>query len=178
MKGHRIIFAAVLAALAGCGSMPEERALSGSAIGAGAGAALGAVTGMSVASGALIGAAAGALTGVLTDESQVNLGKPAWKGREGPAPITQHAPVAGPDQVAAQIPQDRQVVNSIQTGLNRLGYGAGPVDGLVGVRTQTAIRAYQRDHGLLEDGRATPELADHVWSRGRPHPTALGNAQG
>lgn len=178
MQLQRIILAGSLVALAGCGSLPEERALSGSAIGAGAGAALGAVTGMSVASGALIGAAAGALTGALTDQSQVNLGDPAWKRRAGPAPMTQNAPVVGPSQAAASIPQDRQVVNSIQTGLNRLGYGAGPVDGLVGVRTQTAIRAYQRNHGLLEDGRATPELADHVWSRGRPFPTALGDTRG
>jgi peptidoglycan hydrolase-like protein with peptidoglycan-binding domain len=166
-----------MAALAGCGSLPRERAVTGGAIGSGAGAALGAVTGLSVGGGALLGAAAGALTGALTDQSQVNLGEPAWKRRPGPAPMTQHAPVAAPGGIAQAIPQDRQVVNSIQTGLNRLGYGAGPVDGLVGVRTQTAIRAYQRNHGLLEDGRATPELADHVWSRGRPLPATLGDAR-
>ncbi len=157
-------------ALAGCGSMPEERALSGSAIGAGAGAALGAVTGMSVVTGALLGATTGALTGALTDNSQINLGDPAWRQKPQQVPLTAAAPPAGA--------LSHQVVNSIQTSLNRLGYFAGPVDGIIGVKTQTAIRAYQRDHGLLEDGRASPELADHLWSRGRPRAHTLGSASG
>lgn len=167
MQIKSIVTGAMVVALAACGSMPEERAISGSAIGAGAGAALGAVTGMSVATGALIGAATGALAGGLTHKDQINLGEPAWKRGAG-APISniagQPAPVAS------------QVVNSIQTNLNRLGYNAGPVDGKFGVRTQNAIRTYQRDHNLLEDGRATPELADHMWSRGRPRPYAQGPA--
>jgi len=79
MKHQAFLIAAVVVALAGCGTAPEERALSGAGIGAGAGAALGAVTGMSVATGAIVGAAAGAATGALTDERQVNLGDPAWK---------------------------------------------------------------------------------------------------
>ncbi|MGH7887709.1 MAG: peptidoglycan-binding domain-containing protein [Candidatus Binatia bacterium] len=162
MRTRAIIAGAIVAALAGCGSMPEERAISGSAIGAGAGAALGAVTGMSVATGALIGAATGALAGGLTRQDQINLGEPAWKPGAG-APMTS---VAG-----HPAPANNQVVNSIQTSLNRLGYQPGPVDGRFGVRTQNAIRDYQRDHGLLEDGRATPELADHMWSQGRPRPS-------
>jgi len=165
----RIGLVAGCIALAGCGSMPEERALSGSAIGAGAGAALGAVTGMSVATGALIGAATGALTGALTDKSQINLGQPAWQQKPRQ---TQSYPVQPPAG------RDRQVVHSIQDSLNRLGYGAGPVDGVVGARAQNAIRAYQRDHGLLQDGRASPELADHSSSRGRPRAQLPGSASG
>jgi osmotically inducible lipoprotein OsmB len=169
MQMKSIIAGAVTMALTACGSMPEERAISGSAIGAGAGAVLGAVTGMSVATGALIGAASGALTGGLTRNDQINLGEPAWKRGAG-APLS---PVA-----AYPAQADQQVVNSIQTSLSRLGYNPGPVDGRFGVRTQNAIRAYQRDHNLLEDGRATPELADHMWSRGRPRPYAQGPAPG
>ncbi|MGE3772234.1 MAG: peptidoglycan-binding protein [Gammaproteobacteria bacterium] len=147
-------------ALAACGSMPEERAVSGAGIGAGAGAALGAVTGMSVATGALIGAAAGGLTGALTNDRQVNLGQPAWKqGRQ------QHATAA-----PAGYPQPAydNVVAAIQNDLNRLGYAAGAADGVIGPRTSEAIRRYQRDHNLLIDGRATPELVDHIQSLGRP----------
>ncbi len=169
MQTKSVTTAALLAALTGCGSMPEERAISGSAIGAGAGAILGAVTGMSVASGALIGAAAGALTGGLTNTNQINLGDPAWKRGPG-APTTS---IEG-----RPAPVQNQVVNSIQTSLNHLGYHAGPVDGIIGVRTQTAIRAYQSDHELRVTGRASPGLADHLWSQGRPRPFAQGPRSG
>ncbi len=59
-------------ALAGCGTTPGERALSGGLIGAGAGAAVGAVTG-NPAAGAAIGGAAGAIGGAATDPCDVNL---------------------------------------------------------------------------------------------------------
>ena len=145
--------------LGACGSMPEERAVSGAGIGAGAGAALGAVTGMSVVTGALIGTAAGALTGAMTNDRQVNLGKPAWQqGAAAPS-----APQPGYPQPASA----NQVVVAIQAELNRLGYGAGAADGVIGPRTGEAIRRYQRDHGLLVDGRATPELASHMQNVGR-----------
>jgi hypothetical protein len=68
-----------LAMLAGCGSSTSDRALSGAGLGAGAGAALGAVTGTGVVGGAVLGGAAGAAAGALTDEDDVDLGKPAWR---------------------------------------------------------------------------------------------------
>lgn len=67
-----------LLGLSACGHSPGERALSGGAIGAGAGAIGGALLG-NPAAGAAIGGAAGAATGALTDEDEVNLGKPIWK---------------------------------------------------------------------------------------------------
>jgi osmotically inducible lipoprotein OsmB len=70
--------AAVLLLAAACGSSTSDRALSGGAIGAGAGAGLGAVTGTSVLGGAALGGAAGAATGALTDEDDVDLGEPLW----------------------------------------------------------------------------------------------------
>lgn len=63
-------------ALAGCGSTPGERALTGGGAGAAAGAGLAAVTGGSIAGGAAVGAAAGAVTGAVTNECQFNLFKP------------------------------------------------------------------------------------------------------
>ena len=76
----RIQYVALAAALllAACGSSTGDRALSGGAIGAGAGAGLGAVTGTSVLGGAALGGAAGAAAGALTDEDDVDLGEPLW----------------------------------------------------------------------------------------------------
>lgn len=59
--------------VAACGSSKGDRALSGGAIGAGAGALVGAATGGSVVGGAVIGGAAGAATGALTDEDDIDL---------------------------------------------------------------------------------------------------------
>ena len=74
--GVALAFAA--SALAGCGTTPQERAISGGAIGAGAGAVGGALTGNPLA-GARIGGAGGAAAGALTSPSQVDLGRPVWK---------------------------------------------------------------------------------------------------
>jgi len=65
--------------LAACGSTTQDRALSGGALGAGVGAGVGALTGGSLLTGALLGGAAGAAGGALTNQSQVDLGKPVWK---------------------------------------------------------------------------------------------------
>jgi hypothetical protein len=70
--------AAMLLALAACGSSKTDRGLSGGAIGAGVGAAGSAVTGGNALGGALLGGAAGAATGILTDEDDVDLGEPVW----------------------------------------------------------------------------------------------------
>lgn len=52
--------------LAGCGYSPGTRALTGGAIGAGAGAGISALTGGKPATGALIGGAVGAVGGAVT----------------------------------------------------------------------------------------------------------------
>jgi osmotically inducible lipoprotein OsmB len=71
-----LVFAALT--LAACGTTPQDRALSGGAIGAGAGAVGGALTGHPLA-GAAIGGAGGAAAGGLTSPDQVDLGRPAWR---------------------------------------------------------------------------------------------------
>jgi osmotically inducible lipoprotein OsmB len=72
---------AVAAALlvAACGNTTGDRALSGAALGAGAGLAVGAVTGATLLEGAVVGGALGAAAGALTKSDQVNLGKPLWR---------------------------------------------------------------------------------------------------
>lgn len=68
MHGKMINFsllAAIGVMLAGCGNTPGERALTGGAIGAGAGAIVGGAAGAPV-TGALVGAGAGAVGGAVT----------------------------------------------------------------------------------------------------------------
>ncbi|WP_118137149.1 hypothetical protein [Oceanicella sp. SM1341] len=79
----RVSVIALLAAsafgLAACGSGSGDRAVSGAGIGALVGGAGSAITGGSVATGAAVGAGAGAVAGAVTDEDDVNLGKPLWR---------------------------------------------------------------------------------------------------
>ncbi|SLN31401.1 peptidoglycan-binding domain-containing protein [Oceanibacterium hippocampi] len=135
--------------LAGCGSTQHDRAISGAGIGAAAGTVVGAVTGLSLLQGAAIGAAAGGLTGAFTSKEDVNLGEPAWKRGGG----------------GTQSASGDSTVREIQGGLLRLGYPVGSADGVMGPATAESIRAYQRDNGLLVDGRPSAELAGHIRDR-------------
>lgn len=131
--------------VSGCGTTTGDRGLSGAGIGAGAGAVVGAVTGLSILEGVALGAVAGGLAGALTDADLINLGDPIWAKNDRPA-------------------NDAAVVR-VQAGLQKLGYNPGPIDGVKGAQTTSAIRAYQRDNGLLVDGRASYELASHIDQR-------------
>ncbi|HZL59807.1 MAG TPA: hypothetical protein VFC38_08905 [Stellaceae bacterium] len=64
--------------LAGCGSSPTDRAMTGGAMGAGVGALAGLAVGMPI-TGAIFGGALGATAGALSDPSQIYLGKPVWR---------------------------------------------------------------------------------------------------
>ncbi|MCW2621146.1 MAG: N-acetylmuramoyl-L-alanine amidase, partial [Frankiales bacterium] len=66
-------------------------------------------------------------------------------------------------------------VAALQERLLELGFDAGRVDGVFGVRTQTALRGLQREYGLTADGacgpatlRALKQLGRLV-TGGRPH---------
>jgi hypothetical protein len=72
------VFLVSLLALGACGSSTGDRAISGGGIGAGVGALGGLMVGAPL-EGALIGGAVGAGTGALTNNNQVNLGKPIWR---------------------------------------------------------------------------------------------------
>jgi len=60
----------------------------------------------------------------------------------------------GPDATGLTQDQRRQ----LQARLNALGYDVGTPDGVVGRRTEAAIRDYQRDQGLEVTGRPSPAL--------------------
>jgi membrane-bound lytic murein transglycosylase B len=53
-------------------------------------------------------------------------------------------------------------LQTLQQALNELGFDAGEADGLLGPRTQTAIRQYQFMHRLPVDGYPAPSLLAHV----------------
>jgi hypothetical protein len=76
----------------------------------------------------------------------------AWQPRATPSRL---APDPSPP---AETLSGRQLVAEVQRELNRLGYEAGPVDGLMGTRSRNAIRDYQGTVGLAQDGQPTAAL--------------------
>jgi hypothetical protein len=80
--------AAVVVAVAACGSREPERTTGGTAAGAATGAAVGALGGpVGALAGAAIGAGAGAITAASTSPSDVNLGRPVWSNPEVRTPL-------------------------------------------------------------------------------------------
>jgi len=81
MRGNKILMACAAAAalfVAGCGTNPGDRAVSGAMIGAAGGAVIGAAAG-NPGLGAAAGAVAGGVVGAATDPCDLNLGDPMWK---------------------------------------------------------------------------------------------------
>ena len=146
---RRAIIGVVIASvvMSGCGTTPTDRGASGAGLGAAAGATIGAITGVGIVHSAVIGALAGGLTGAVTNNNQINLGKPAWK-QHNDSQATNTAPVTNGEPVISQI--QRLLANE--------GLYHGAIDGVAGSGTRAAVRAYQKNHGLVVDGRVSPEL--------------------
>jgi hypothetical protein len=159
----RICTAALLAlGLAGCGSTVGDRGLSGAGLGAAAGTAVGAVTGLTLWQGALIGAGVGAAAGALTDQRDIDLGKPLWK-RGGAA--EQGAAVRPASTSHGATASTTSVVKRVQSSLAAAGYDPGPADGRMGAKTRAAIIHYQQENGLPIDGVPSPQLLEHLNGR-------------
>ena len=62
------------------------------------------------------------------------------------------------ERVRRASPPNPVLVKQIQARLILVGYDPGPVDGMMGPRTRTAIRAFQQDRGLRVDGEASELL--------------------
>jgi len=79
-----------------------------------------------------------------------------YSAKGGPAPSTQAiviVPVpAAPPANSADSGVPSPLVASIQNLLARLGYDPGPPDGIVGLRTNIAISAFQKSQGEQGDG--------------------------
>lgn len=73
---------------------------------------------------------------------------------EPPPPPPPPAPMPDPGLVT-----DKNAVIAAQRALLQLGYKLGKADGVTGVATERAIKAFQKDHGLAEEGRLTSSLA-------------------
>ena len=135
----------LVVSLAACGSTQEDRGLSGAGIGAAAGAVVGAVTGLSIVEGVIIGAAARGPPRQRAGKSHGKKGDPAWKKGD-----------------KAQASAGSDTVRGIQSGLGKLGYDAGPADGMTGPKTRAAIRQYQERNSLLVDGQPSDALLAHI----------------
>jgi putative peptidoglycan binding protein len=60
---------------------------------------------------------------------------------------------SGPREVIYQAATvDRSTAVAVQRRLARAGYYRGTIDGVIGAGTRSAIRSYERDHGLHVDG--------------------------
>jgi N-acetylmuramoyl-L-alanine amidase len=58
-------------------------------------------------------------------------------------------------------------VAALQDRLLELGFDAGRVDGIFGVRTETALKSFQREYGLLADGSCGPATLRALRQLGR-----------
>jgi hypothetical protein len=72
-------------------------------------------------------------------------------------------------QARAAMSEPLAGTRAIQQRLAELGYKPGPIDGMDGPRTRAAIRAFERDQGLPQTGRATPEV---ITALSKAQPTA------
>jgi len=72
---------------------------------------------------------------------------------EPPPPPPPPAPAPDPGLVT-----DKAAVTQAQRALLQLGYKLGKPDGAAGPATVRAIQAFQKDHGLAEDGHLTTSL--------------------
>jgi membrane-bound lytic murein transglycosylase B len=74
--------------------------------------------------------------------------------------------LAGGDGLMAPLPDQAPIsiaqIKTLQQSLNALGYDAGDADGLIGLRTQAALRAYQLRYRLPADGYPTAAVVAHV----------------
>lgn len=178
-----VLLAAALA-LGGCGTTTGDRTASGALLGAGAGTVVGAVTGLSLLQGALIGTAVGGVAGFVTDSNDFDLGTPPWRSAEvvkDPQPNAHVANTSGDaganvaastnaaaganTQTASVDTSSSETVRSIQSGLERMGYDPGPVDGIDHPKTRVAIRSYQQYYNLAVDGLPSPQLAADIQKR-------------
>lgn len=146
MTRPRILLLVVLFFVASCGSLPQDRAITGGGIGAAGGAIIGAITGLTVVQGALLGTGLGAVIGGLTTADNFDLGTPFWRRDDRAA------------SVRSASRNHSKAVADIQRDLKRLGYDPGPVDGVIGPRTKAAIAQFEGDQGHAP-GRDTGKLA-------------------
>ena len=53
-------------------------------------------------------------------------------------------------------------VKKLQENLNKLGFNCGTADGIFGVKTEAAVKAFQKANGLAVDGIAGPKTLSKI----------------
>ncbi|MEX0448359.1 lytic murein transglycosylase [Spiribacter sp. 221] len=72
----------------------------------------------------------------------------------GAPPLSNPPPVEEPLRI--------ETVSALQEALNRRGFDAGAVDGRIGTNTRRALRAFQADAGLVDDGHPDTDTLEEL----------------
>ena len=107
------------------------------------------------------------VTGTPTDEllRYILLGETAQSGPNTGSVTSPAGSVAQNGGSGPNLPPKADAtVKKVQQVLAELGYSPGPVDGAMGVETERAVSAFQRDRKLATNGRITPELLQEIKS--------------
>jgi peptidoglycan hydrolase-like protein with peptidoglycan-binding domain len=136
-----------------CGSNTEQRTASGGLFGLMIGALAGGPLGAGIGFGA--GIASGAATPIGADQGlKQALG---WKEKTY-ADVTGQPAASGTSQPPSPVPAGAPLhvspdtVKHIQSNLRGQSLYSGPIDGIVGPKTRTALRQYQQQQGLTPTG--------------------------
>ena len=152
MKWNFVGAATMALALAACGTGTQERTTGGAAAGAATGAGIGALAGpVGVLGGAAIGGGVGAVTGATTEPDTVNLGSPPWSNPQARVPgIDMNNSSASSGTASRRSNAD---IREAQRELRSRGYDVGPIDGIWGQQTASAVREFQRANNIEATGR-------------------------
>jgi len=85
-----------------------------------------------------------------------------WRQTATARELETAAPKPSVVQPEAAVSASREEKREIQQILAALGYDPGVADGLIGARTRSAIRSYQRKVGLPADGQASKALLERL----------------
>jgi hypothetical protein len=100
-------------------------------------------------------AAAAAIESASHEPAVVKASFAAFKARKAGRPMAKLPPVA--IEGRTERPARADLLTGVQYRLNAAGFGAGPVDGINGPRTQRAVNTFQKTYNLRVDGIAGPE---------------------
>ena len=114
------------------------------------------------------GLKADGIAGAETQKALADAAAPAANAEVTPAATETPAPTPSP---TPELPKDTVKLNStgsdakiVQTRLKELGYYRGNLDGKFGANSVNALKAFQRAHGLKDDGIAGKETAAVLFS--------------
>lgn len=119
--------------------------------------------GLNVGNGLVIeaaGARQGVISGKVTNTKWTHWGELKGVDYSGTAPDPAPAPAPEPAKRPTIRKGNRnQYVKELQTDLDKLGYSLGicGIDGDFGTATEKAVKEFQRDHGLAQDGICGPK---------------------